>query len=288
MTSIGNTLRRERLNQGRSLGEIAEQTKISSRYLEAIEADKLDSLPGAFFYKSFVRQYAVALGLSPHEYAGIVDELLGPPPEIEFTPENFPIKALDPIVRDTNRRFFSDARIGWSMAALVAVALGCSGLYAWWHKAELAKEQRPMSAATGPPRQMPAPAAAAPEAAPQKSTGASQAAQQTASVQSGARPLSSESLTAPDEGWQINVSATEKTWLSVVSDGKRLFSGVLEPSESKTLQGKQSARLLIGNAGGIEVQWNGRSIGPLGSRGQVCTVVFTRDNYHILPAGHEM
>ncbi|MGH9664507.1 MAG: DUF4115 domain-containing protein, partial [Bryobacteraceae bacterium] len=119
---------------------------------------------------------------------------------------------------------------------------------------------------------------------------ASQAAQQTVSgaVQSGARPLSAESLTAPDEGWQINLSATEKTWLSVVSDGKRLFSGVLEPSESKTLQGKQSARLLIGNAGGIEVQWNGRSIGPLGSRGQVCTVVFTRDNYHILPPGHEM
>jgi cytoskeletal protein RodZ len=287
MTSIGNTLRRERLNQGRSLGEIAEQTKINSRYLEAIEADRLEGLPGTFFYKSFVRQYAVALGLPPDHYAGLVDEMVGPPPEIEFTPENFPIKPLDPIVRDTNRRSFSDARIGWSVAALIAVALGCSGLYAWWHKEQLERNQHPKVAATEPAKPVQPPPSTKQEP---KGASVTPAVPERASTAAptGVSPSPSELPLAPDGGWQLNVSATEKTWLSVVSDGKRLFSGVLEPSETKTLQGKESARLLVGNAGGIEVHWNGRPIGPLGSRGQVCTVVFTRNNYQILPAGHEM
>ena len=38
----------------------------------------------------------------------------------------------------------------------------------------------------------------------------------------------------------------------------------------------------IGNAGGVDVQWNGKSIGPIGARGQVRTVRFTRENFKIL------
>jgi hypothetical protein len=80
----------------------------------------------------------------------------------------------------------------------------------------------------------------------------------------------------------LSVSATEPTWLSVVSDGKQVFSGVLQPSESKTLEGREAARIKVGNAGGLEVRWNGKPIGPLGPRGQVRVVNFTKDNYEIL------
>lgn len=277
MTSIGNSLRQERLNQGRSLHEIAEQTKISSRYLEAIETDHLDWLPGTFFYKSFVRQYAGALGLPPEHYSGLVDELVGPPPEIEFTPQNFPIKPLDPIVMDTNRRFFSDRRVGWSMAALVVVALGCSALYSWWGRSD-SDQARPAVSAPEPARPTPAPPVTHSDPATPNTT---------ASATAVNKPQVQQPAVQADE-WQINVSAREKTWLSLVSDGKHLFSGVLEPSETKTLQGKQPARLLVGNAGGIELVWNGRPIGPLGNRGQVCTVLLSRDNYQIVPSGHEL
>jgi hypothetical protein len=136
-----------------------------------------------------------------------------------------------------------------------------------------------MAAAVEVPRQAQTPPAVAPKPAPSKSSPPAE----QASASAASSPQSSE-VSAPAEGWQIDVSATEKTWLSIVSNGKRLFSGVLEPSESKTLQGKESARLLVGNAGGIEVYWNGRLIGPLGGRGQVRAIVFTRDNYRILPA----
>jgi len=38
----------------------------------------------------------------------------------------------------------------------------------------------------------------------------------------------------------------------------------------------------IGNAGGLEIQWNGKSIGPVGPRGQVRTVRFTRQDFQVL------
>ena len=70
----------------------------------------------------------------------------------------------------------------------------------------------------------------------------------------------------------LKLSATERTWLSISSDGKEIFAGILQPSESKTLTGLDRATMKVGNAGGIEVLWNGKSISPLGTRGQVLTI----------------
>ena len=77
----------------------------------------------------------------------------------------------------------------------------------------------------------------------------------------------------------LNLSATEKTWLSITSDGKQIFSGVLQPSQTKTLTGLEAAKLRVGNAGGLEVRWNGKPIGPIGPRGQVRVILFTPENF---------
>jgi cytoskeleton protein RodZ len=63
MASFGENLRRERELRGVSLREIADQTKIGIRLLQALEQDRIDVLPGGIFRKSFVRQYAKHLGL---------------------------------------------------------------------------------------------------------------------------------------------------------------------------------------------------------------------------------
>ena len=65
MGSFGENLRRERELRGVSLREIAEGTKISLRFLEALEDDRVDILPGGLFPRSFVRQYATFVGLEP-------------------------------------------------------------------------------------------------------------------------------------------------------------------------------------------------------------------------------
>jgi cytoskeleton protein RodZ len=63
MASFGESLRRERELRGISLREIADATKISIRFLQALEQDRIDVLPGGLFRKTFVRQYAKHLGL---------------------------------------------------------------------------------------------------------------------------------------------------------------------------------------------------------------------------------
>jgi cytoskeleton protein RodZ len=68
MASFGENLRRERELRGVSLREIADATKISVRFLQALEDDRMDVLPGGLFPKAFVRQYARHLGLDAERY----------------------------------------------------------------------------------------------------------------------------------------------------------------------------------------------------------------------------
>ena len=63
MPSFGENLRRERELRGVSLREISDDTKISIRFLQALESDRVDVLPGGIFRRTFVRQYAKHLGL---------------------------------------------------------------------------------------------------------------------------------------------------------------------------------------------------------------------------------
>src|SRR5688500_18858364 len=65
MASFGENLRRERELRGVDLREMAEATKISIRFLQALEDDRVDVLPGGLFPRAFVRQYARYLGLDP-------------------------------------------------------------------------------------------------------------------------------------------------------------------------------------------------------------------------------
>src|SRR5260370_24800943 len=255
MTSVGETLRSERETQRRTIAEIAEDLCITQRYIRAIEQDDLKSLPGTFFYKSFVKQYAAILGVDYKSLQPGIDALaqaMEPQPaqvpvqrnvssEHFLTRNRAPVRELDPIVDDGNRRYFPDGRIGLSVTGLAAVLLVCSGFYAWWNKA-------PQSALT----HAPAPAqVASPVSVPLKAPEPAAAAHP---------PTVDVTTTTGADGVNhvvLNLSATEKTWLSISSDGKQIFSGVLEPTETKTLTGLEVAKLKVGNAAGLEVRWNG-------------------------------
>ena len=65
--SIGEKLRLARETRGIALRDISEQTRISMRYLEAIEADDYGHLPGGIFNRSFIRAYAKFIGYDEHE-----------------------------------------------------------------------------------------------------------------------------------------------------------------------------------------------------------------------------
>jgi len=65
--TLGEKLRQAREENGLTLGDVAEQTRISSLYLEAIENDDYKILPGGIFNKGFIKSYAKFVGISEQE-----------------------------------------------------------------------------------------------------------------------------------------------------------------------------------------------------------------------------
>jgi cytoskeletal protein RodZ len=65
--TLGEKLRQAREEKGLSLANVAEQTRISSLYLEAIENDDYKILPGGIFNKGFIKSYAKFVGIDEQE-----------------------------------------------------------------------------------------------------------------------------------------------------------------------------------------------------------------------------
>ncbi len=74
MESLGEFLKRERELRNITLEEISSATKISIRFLEALEQDKYDLLPTEAFVKGFLRSYAQYIGIDPDEVILIYQE----------------------------------------------------------------------------------------------------------------------------------------------------------------------------------------------------------------------
>jgi cytoskeletal protein RodZ len=275
MASVGTVLRSEREAQGRSVEDIAQELCIMASYVRAIEKDDAANLPGAFFYKSFVRQYATMMGLNPAEFVAEVEAVTAVAEPATTVPEK-PIRVPDPIVEASNNFNFSSRSLTAPLAALAVALIGGGVFYAWWKQpVEAAQKPAPVVvekqaevlpiAATTAPTPEPAPVA---EAAANDSPVA--VTTKTTTTADGVKHI------------ELSLSAKEKTWLSISSGGKQIFSGVLEAEETKTLSGLEMAKMTVGNAGGIDVHLNGKDVGPLGAKGQVRVVVFTPEGFSFL------
>src|SRR5262245_15587856 len=138
MSSVGEALRRERLRTGLDLERISQDTKISVRTLELIEGDQFEKLPGGVFARSFVRQYARAVGLDEDEIVVELEKMLAPAPD--------PIPSFQETVRHSEirvprvsswdgagSRLRSNSSLP-SLALVVLVIVACSAAYTWWQK----------------------------------------------------------------------------------------------------------------------------------------------------------
>lgn len=63
MTELGARLKEARLSKGYSLDDLQEMTKIQKRYLVGIEEGNYSIMPGSFYVRAFIKQYAEAVGL---------------------------------------------------------------------------------------------------------------------------------------------------------------------------------------------------------------------------------
>ena len=67
LTELGKRLKEAREQRNMSLDDLQEITKIQKRYLIAIEQGNYVIMPGKFYVRAFIRQYAEAVGLDPDE-----------------------------------------------------------------------------------------------------------------------------------------------------------------------------------------------------------------------------
>src|SRR5947199_739854 len=138
MTSIGERLRRQRLQNRMSIEKIALDTKIGARLLEAIEAEQFEKLPGGVFRRSFVLQYARALGIDPDEISAELKQL-SQFDDMQTIPVP-PVMAVDPEPKVFGLPLRLDlSGVGGStlgsLIAAVGVMMACALVYSWWQQA---------------------------------------------------------------------------------------------------------------------------------------------------------
>lgn len=288
MPSLGERLRRERLKQGLDISQVASRTRIGSRYLEAIENDDAGSLPGKFFYRSFVRQYASALGLDEKDFD---DELRQAAAPVETEPVPAVPPPLIQVPRIETGGPARPNRLPGALIVLLAVILACAGLFGLWQRAKSPKAPAappPETAATAvvpapvvSAADSPAPVEDATEAAPATPTAApesvvaepQQPAASTAEPAAAPPPPSAATLGAGP--LTVEVTAKDPVWVNISSDGRSVVTRVLQPGDSRTVRGTEEIKVLSGNAGGMSVLVNGRPLEEVGPRGQVRLITVT-------------
>ena len=268
LLGIGERLRNAREAKGLSLRAVADLTRIRAVYLQALEEEQFDQLPGAVYARGFLRTYADALGLDADRlldaYPGALE---APPPAPIGTAAEIPIQPAAPRSR---------LRI---IATYVAVVLG-AGLLAIGVIGYLQLRQfnepvppeavaPPESPGAEPPAMPPAPPAAAP-APPQGGaidSGAKPAEPPVAMPEPPPPPQPEPPQPAIIDGVSLEIRTQGTSWLRVTADGARVFQGLLHEGEARSWQARRRLTIRVGNAPAVQVSVNGRRVAaPPGKR----------------------
>jgi cytoskeletal protein RodZ len=296
MQSVGTRLREARIKKGYTLEEINARTRISLKNLNAIESDDLSKISSPFTYRSFVKQVADTLGADFSTLA----------PDVQAASSTMP----EPLVPGQEEEVFvrphqfqpvkPKRSLNWvSRTVSIALIVGAISGYLIWRNGgtEAAKPQSVTLPASSRIVASPNPEPSEPirteQIAPQpiltpvvnkldqSAAGTEQLAPPQAVAEAPAKRVQPET-DVDSAPIRIELSAVARTWLSISTDGKTTYTGVLDAMQTKICEGKESATIRTANAGGVNIVFNGRSLGSLGHRGQSRTFVFTKSGYEVV------
>ena len=252
--SFGEWLRRQREMREISLRDIAERTKISLRYLEAMEQDRFDLLPAPIFAKGFLREYARYVGLSPDE---VVNHYLAvhQPEEVD-DPGDVTLAALE---RERKRRKKGP---GWTWGLFLLLAglllLALVWLFSW-----LAERRENAPAATPPPAQVSTPS-------------------ETAPMPAVAPPQPVAMAETPKAPLEVSLDFSADCWVRVTVDGKSPTEEQRVQGESLQFEAQESVLVKLGNAAAAEIQVNGYPFEFDKTPGQVVELVIDLETVRAL------
>lgn len=251
MTSVGAILKDRRKELNLSTADIEHMTKISVKYLQAIEADEFYKIPGKAYARGFIDLYAQAVGLDGALLVGQYKRETGDEPRED------PIEAPEPheiLVRDVVKK----ARSLWLPLAIAAgLILIVVASFGWLRSTPQAKTPSPK------------PIVLPKDTTPDKDKKSESTAKET-------QPAASPSAAASSVDVKIKI-ISEDCWIDVIKvDGQEEFAGTLKVGETKEYKASKSIYIKAPWGHRISVVFNGKDLGPLNS-GSPVSVTFTQE-----------
>lgn len=317
MKELGETLKAERLRQGLTLEHISKQTRISLNILRTLEEGDFDRIGTPLLIRSFVRNYCAALqidaeplledhlveisaydqqqqGLQSYRRWALASGrrrgkgmlvalflILVAGAAGFVTMHVIQKKAQAPgnqfVGRDINPQEEIPADLSQSVAS--APKKGGQITTAPIPKQSVAPAvpAKPPAASESQAQSQPAPTAtAAPAQPPAQAVEAVPSGPGPSSVSTNVQPPAAP---PPIQGHRLKVEAVQKVWLQVKIDGKTTHSVLLEPGDKRQWEAQTSMRILLGNAGGVQMQWDGQPLRSLGRSGQVVRLTLPDPKY---------
>jgi cytoskeleton protein RodZ len=270
MATLGQQLKQSREEKGISLQEIAESTHISIRFLQAIENDAYDVLPGGVFNRAFVRKFARQVGFDEEQAVNLYQEQWqeqGGEPE-----RGYQLGIDEPEFRQS-----SGNGLLLSFVALLVIGSLAYAAYQYFAPAvsdssgsAVAGLNTPASPSVTPTPSATPEATTSPSSNPPGAT-ASPTPSPTPETPAGAMRVQ---LTAPDE----------EVWLKVKPDDKEAKQMTLQRGESREFDVSEAIILSIGRVQSLKIAINGRNMDfvrllPNPKATRAFNVVITKGNY---------
>src|SRR3972149_292876 len=309
MESPGEYLRREREMRRVSLQKIHDATRISMKFLEAIEADKYEGLPHATFIKGFIRSNCKVLGVDETDAVLRFEIFLKEKEEAEAAASGGR-PAKPPPAKPVKKKALSQGqalseRLPANLRKHAIVAAGILIIvvaYAFSIKKDASTENAAKPVVPAATEVIVAPAQPAPDAATD-SKAAADALQQGQSAPTAVQPaqpyipaptpvaapvekpeppkkdeatkaaaLLKEEAPVAARNQTLTASATEMVWIRIGVDGGEPVEVLLRDGESFTWKAAEGFSLIVGKAGGGVVTYNGKQISNLGLPGEVVSL----------------
>ena len=256
-------MRLAREARGISLREISEQTRISTRYLEAIEADDYKRLPGGIFNKSFIKAYAKHIGYDEKEaleaYMRTARDQGASPDDVVSTP-------YQPRVYTDGNSRSPLVTLFLTVLILAILSLGVYAALHWYQRNAVNQASENVNA----------PVANASGSQTVNNTNAAAINNTTTA------PNSNSSSTAAIFSVQLRALG-ERVWVKAAVDDEDGAEAILAPDEIKEFKPTERFSVLYSKSKSraLEVKINGRAanVPPNSKPGGLAEVVITKDDY---------
>lgn len=275
MESPGEYLKRERELRGVFLPKVFEVTRVPFRYLQALESDDYANLPHPTFVKGFIKTYCKFLGLDETDavlrYELYLKEHLSPAGEAGAAKEmglwdsGGSAKGLGGL-----GDFFSDnkkliaAASAAGIAIIIIVYLVAAALWRTEDSGSSVNEAKEAADAVMAPENQVVPPAEAPGEAGERRSAVSVEAPLTDSAKAGAIEAAKKQSLA--------VEALDIVWIKIRIDHEEPFDVLLRKGDRVTWRANEAFSLLIGNAGGVALTYNGERLNAVGRQGEVVSI----------------